>query len=283
MAQKIRDDKIGALSHSAGNILMAASIASPAYLTIGGQQFKVTTQLSVAVGSLTANTRYQIYAVQSAGVVSLVISLRENSLGPVGYSRWKLVGSILSNYLGAFGAFINIKGVPRCAQFDNGPIGLQATGGGAVKGTTTEDLYRLSMDGQFAYIEYRYKQTVAGSAGSGSYLFDMPVNVPIDITKTGIFTTAMTAGASDVRAATAFAFTGGFGTNTGTGSEVPHNGMSPVAFSASQFRIAGGFTDGSSTSVWGSGLHGFSNANTNCSGWARVPISTWTNNPIEDL
>ena len=109
MAQKIRDDKIGALSHSAGNILMAATNALPAYLTIGGQQYKITSQLSVALPAMTANGRYQIYAVQSAGVVSLAISSNENSAGPSGYLGWKLLGSLTADGSSAFLSFNSIK------------------------------------------------------------------------------------------------------------------------------------------------------------------------------
>lgn len=114
MGQKIFEDKIGQLTHSAGNIYMAASSASPARLTIGGRQYKITSQLSVALPSMTANTRYQVFAVQSGGVVSLVISQNENSVGPAGYTSWKLVGSLYADGMSpvAFGSFLDIKNVP---------------------------------------------------------------------------------------------------------------------------------------------------------------------------
>lgn len=110
MAQKLFTDKITQLSHSAGNILLA----SGAILTIGGQQYVTTTTLVVALPALTANTRYQVYAVISAGSPVLVISQNENSVGPVGYNRWKLVGSLYANGLGSvgFGSFANIEGSP---------------------------------------------------------------------------------------------------------------------------------------------------------------------------
>lgn len=115
MGQILFQDKIGALTNSGSNILMAASSSAPAYLTIGGQQYAVTSQLSVAKPSLTANARYQVFAVQSAGVVSLVISQNENSTGPAGFSSWKLVGCFRANGLAsvAFGSFINIVGIPK--------------------------------------------------------------------------------------------------------------------------------------------------------------------------
>jgi hypothetical protein len=131
MSQKLRNDKIGQLTHSAGNINMIASSANPAFLTIGGQQYKVSSTLVVALPSMTANSRYQVFAVQSGGVVSLVISQNENSVGPVGYSRWKLVGSLYSNNTLVFGSFVNIKGVPVTNEIPYTPA-LTSSGGGNI-------------------------------------------------------------------------------------------------------------------------------------------------------
>ena len=115
MGQKLRDDKIGALSHSGGIITMAASSVLPAWLTIGGQQYRITSNRTVAVSSLTSHNLFYVYAVQTAGVVSLVISSNVNSVGPAGYLSWKLVGAFLSTFTSTFGDFINIEGAP---QFD---------------------------------------------------------------------------------------------------------------------------------------------------------------------
>jgi hypothetical protein len=122
MGQKFFEDKIGALSHSSGNIFLAAS-----RLTIGGQQY-ATSNLSVALPSMTANTRYQVFAVQSGGVVSLVISQNENSVGPAGYVSWKLVGSLYANEALSFGGFLNIKGVPSSDEISHN-ASLSTSGG----------------------------------------------------------------------------------------------------------------------------------------------------------
>lgn len=118
MGQQLFTDKIGTLTHSAGNITMAASMSSPAYLTIGGRQYTVTSNLVVALPTLTANQRYQVFAVVSGGSVILAISTNENSVGPAGYTSWKLVGSLYANGLGSvgFGSFINIEGIPATAN-----------------------------------------------------------------------------------------------------------------------------------------------------------------------
>lgn len=105
-------EKIGTLTNLGASVQLAAS-----KLTIGGQQY-VTSTLTVAYPSLTAMTLYMIYAVQTAGVVSLVISQNFNSVGPSGYSSWKLVGAFYANGLGTptFGSFVNLEGVPRTSD-----------------------------------------------------------------------------------------------------------------------------------------------------------------------
>jgi len=109
MGQVRVKDKIGALSEGGGTITLQPSI-----LTVGGQQY-TTNALNVALPAMAANTRYQIYAVSTVGIISLVISTNENSVGPAGYDAWKLVGSFRANGLTsvAFGAFINIVGIPK--------------------------------------------------------------------------------------------------------------------------------------------------------------------------
>lgn len=112
MGQRFFEDSIGTLTHSTGVISLTSS-----KLTIGGQQYSTST-LSRTISTdviMTANTRYQIFAVVSSGVVALRISSNENSVGPSGFSAWKLVGSFYSDSMipPAFGSFINIEGVPQ--------------------------------------------------------------------------------------------------------------------------------------------------------------------------
>ena len=113
MGQILQKDKIGAISEAAGDITLQASV-----LTIGGQQY-TTGILSRTIATdvtLVANTRYQIYAVISAGVVVLRVSINENSVGPAGFNGWGLVGSFYSNGSSAFGTFKAIKGNGRVSN-----------------------------------------------------------------------------------------------------------------------------------------------------------------------
>lgn len=108
MGQKLREDKLGTLSHSSGIITMAASTSSPAWLTIGGQQYKVTSNLARTITSdvtLSANSNYYVYAVSVSGAPQLRISTNANSVGPAGFSSWRMVGNFLSNGSSAFGGF----------------------------------------------------------------------------------------------------------------------------------------------------------------------------------
>jgi len=107
MGQILFTDKIGQLTYSNPNVNMLSSISSPSYITIGGQQYTVTANLSVSTGSLTANNLYFVYAVQTAGVVSLAVSTNVNSIGPAGFASWKLIGAFYSDASSIFNAFVS--------------------------------------------------------------------------------------------------------------------------------------------------------------------------------
>ena len=177
MSSLTRKDKIGTLSESGGNILLQASI-----LTIGGRQYETTNQISVALPAMTANSRYQVYAVQTAGVVSLVISQNENSTGPVGYAGWKLVGSLFADGVGTFGSFVTITGIPTSGIFNAGPTVVTASTP-PTKGTVTRDNVWCKQVGDEMEIRMEYAQTAGGSAGVGAYRYSLPNNEKIDLTR----------------------------------------------------------------------------------------------------
>lgn len=62
------------------------------------------------------------------------------------------------------------------------------------KGTTTADTITWRRVGQYVHIVVKFRQTVAGSAGTGDYQFSMPANLSIDTTITGTDTTVYGAG-----------------------------------------------------------------------------------------
>lgn len=171
MGQRLKEDSIGSLSHSAGIITLQAS-----RLTIGGQQY-VTSALSRTISSdvtLVTSTRYMIYAVVSSGVVVLRISTNVNSVGPAGFSSWKLVGAFYSDGLAspAFGSFVNITGVPVTDWISYLPVwgstGTQPTlGNGTIAGK-----YKLIGDSQEVHFELNVGST--STNGTGGYTFSLP-------------------------------------------------------------------------------------------------------------
>lgn len=128
MGQRLREDKITALTESGGTITMPAG----AILTIGGQQYVTTSDLNVAADLGSANSRYQIYAILNVGVVELEVSSNENSVGPAGASAWKLVGSY---YTGTQSQFLQFADVMHAA-YSNIKETLNITGSGAFTGGT---------------------------------------------------------------------------------------------------------------------------------------------------
>jgi hypothetical protein len=166
MGQVLAKDKIGALSQALGTITLA-----PSRLTIGGQQY-VTSALNVAANLSVRNTRYQIYAVISGGSPILVISTNENSVGPVGYNSWKLVGSYYTDGMGSigFGSFVNIVGPPKTNNIIYSPNTFNL-------GATSSAACEWSRDGQFMNLMIQLIFSAAGSAAGAG--IGIPLNTTI--------------------------------------------------------------------------------------------------------
>jgi len=105
MGQKYGADRIGLLSHNAGVITLAAG----SRLTIAGQQYSLLANLTRTIATdvtTVAATPYYIYAVIQGIAVELRVSANVPSVGPAGFTNFKLVGSFLTAPgSGAFAAF----------------------------------------------------------------------------------------------------------------------------------------------------------------------------------
>lgn len=175
MGQRLRQDKITALSESSGTITLAPG----AVLTIGGQQYVIDSPLNVAANLMLPVNRYQIFAVLDSGDVQLVVSSNENSQGPAGYSSWKLVGSYYTNGLDVigFGSFVNIVGVPRTNVFDAGKTIVYDSNeieNGAVSTDALNDRWRIQRLGKnmsYNFEYYTVNNTGADNGSSTSYIF----------------------------------------------------------------------------------------------------------------
>lgn len=131
-------------------------------------------------------------------------------------------------------------------------------------GTTTVNKASWARDADSMVLQFQFKQTAAGSAGSGNYLIPLPAGYNIDTSKCAIDTS-------------------GFGSAIGVG-QVQFTGSSGssayvVAYSATQLAILyDGGTGSQSASFWGSGAGPLSTAAVNVSFTARVPILGWSSN-----
>lgn len=186
MGQKFRDDKIGTLSHSGGNIVMSASTSNPAYITIGGQQWKVTSSLTRSIATdvtMSANSLYMVYAVRNGGNTELRISSNVNSVGPSGFTSWKLIGAFYSNGLVsvAFGSFVSIDGRPVSSAWAVDPQmgSTQSSGTLMTTGTGGDAQCRAQRDGDKVRLYYYIgRGTSGGTTGTGNpYLFPLPTNL----------------------------------------------------------------------------------------------------------
>lgn len=171
MGQKLRDDKIGTLSHSSGVITLGAS-----YLTIGGQQYITGTlnRTITADVTLVANNLYMIYAVLSSGVPDLRVSANLNSVGPAGFSSWKLVGAFYANGLSSvsLGSFVNIKGVPKTEN----PIVTVITW--SISGFAVSPVGAWDRDGRTFGMSHGFTKDGSAGVGGGSLAVNMPANLP---------------------------------------------------------------------------------------------------------
>jgi hypothetical protein len=173
IGQKIKEEKIGALSHSSGVITLA-----PSTVNIGGLQID-TDSLNRTIATdvtMTANSLYMIYAVLSGGVPVLRISSNVNSIGPAGFTSWKLVGAFYANgeTSVAFGSFVNLEGVPTTNWKNYVPTGAWTTF------TTYTGRWRRVADS----VEIDVVLNFSGAPGGPANLtINMPTNLVIDSAK----------------------------------------------------------------------------------------------------
>jgi len=262
MATKITSikklDKITALNHNSGNI----NLASGAILSIGGLQYTTDSVKTVALPTLTANTRYQVYAVISGGDVILVISTDENSVGPVGYSSWKLVGSLQSNGIGpvGFGSFLNIsesRSSNSSILFNTvwtAPTVNPTLGNG---GLTSR--YQIKDDRIIGSIDLDVGSST--TFGTGTWQFAIPENLVVDTLK-------IKTGLPGSIVGELCAINGSSSNNIGIAT---YNGFNII-----------GFLNGNANNVNASQPFAWANGNSFRLNFS-LPIVGWSNTPIQDL
>lgn len=131
------------------------------------------------------------------------------------------------------------------------------------KGTTSVDKIMWMRQGKFMRVRMNYKQTSAGTAGSGDYLYLIPGSQTVDTTSETTDSTVYGSGA--------FATTGMLGCSYFTNNSTVATG-GVILSDSTHFKLAG---TGGSTGVHSSGLLALSNATESMSADFWVPISGW--------
>lgn len=121
-------------------------------VNIGPQSYRTTSTLSATLAGLTAGSLYMVYLVPSNGSIILVISANVNSVGPAGYSNWRLVGGILATSATTGAAIANIYGVPETDYHSYTPTGawntnVTYTGIKKMKGDISEYYVKIALSG----------------------------------------------------------------------------------------------------------------------------------------
>lgn len=169
MGQYLRPDVVKKMAATSSTLL---TLPSGSNLTIGGQQYAISSPLTLTLSGLSAVTLYMVYLVISGGVPTLVYSTNVNSVGPAGYTGWKLISAFYSDTTPAFGSFVNIEGVPVCSEITYTPTFSNLSGFAVMQGK----FYR---SGRRAYIEISSLKD--SNAGTGAQVTaTTPPNVLID-------------------------------------------------------------------------------------------------------
>ncbi len=137
---------------------------------------------------------------------------------------------------------------------------ITGSGGNPTKGTNTEHFYTRRV-GDSLELSYNYYQTVAGSAGTGTYLFALPSALTMD---TSIYNAVGDMNVTNVGDATAL----------NNGINVPMQGRVYV-YDSTHLAVAAG-ASGTAIQTVASTFNSFSNATVTITFNAKVKISGWT-------
>lgn len=160
-----------------------------------------------------------------------------------------------------------VYGSPVIDLQDRGAISIGATTTAPAKGTTAVDILRVGRIGDQARIVGSYRQTGAGSAGSGDYLISLPSGMSFDSNKVTFFTTVLgsTAGSIPNILGSAMLFNGS--SNELVGGVVPYD--------ATRFRIML-LSDASSRGMFSPSIVSFANASMSVAFDFMAPILGWS-------
>lgn len=164
-------------------------------------------------------------------------------------------------------AWIILNRTNSSAQLGSGPINITATTTSPTKGAGDYDnVYAVRSGTKTANIEYKYRQGVAGTSGTGDYLFDLPFGLRFDPSRV-FFSTSANVFDSIVQGA--YLGNGTIGNNTNAGY------CTAMAYDATRFRMAC-TTNFANHQFFGSTLYGLGGGTVGFSmRLINVPIENW--------
>lgn len=128
------------------------------------------------------------------------------------------------------------------------------------------DLIRWRRDGSDAIVYFNYRQTAAGTAGTGDYRIALSSGLLVDTSR------VQTYGLRVATTAFGYALDSTIGGNLGTSNGL--TGGSVIACDATHICICG-IVGAAGYFFWGNVALQLSNTTVNVTGWARVPIAGW--------
>lgn len=156
-------------------------------------------------------------------------------------------------------------GTPITDWVDTGTITINATTSNPTKGVTNADKTLVRRVGGDLQIQMGYRQTSAGSAGSGDYIFRIPSTYQIDSTKIPFYTNVEGGGGFTMPAAK--------GSFLAADNSTALGGMC-VPYDSTGFRLFG--YDSGSANVLGSGAYGLGSTNMCYTIDVFLPIAGWS-------
>lgn len=212
-----------------------------------------TQSYTLTVGSVTASSTQFIYLGTISGTTALSQSVSVPSVYLAANPQSMLIGAYWADTSGAFGAFLNINGPPKSQSI----VAYAPTAGNGL-GTLVNANFNLSRDGKYLIGDYRF---TTGTVSAANAQIPLPTNLTMD---------------TAVLAQTSYLL--GFCLNN---SAVQFTNMVALPSTSTSNLYFNGSVSLSNTPVLG-------NASPFASGQVetgnfRVPISTWTAQPLKDL
>lgn len=270
----IDDAYIGLDSRTTLTSTITATKSSNYTIASGDQKIPVTSasawNLTLPSAATMSGQTVEIFNID-ASITGNAISIVGSIIGPKGAeSDWKIhtPGEVYQIYSNGTSYYL-LKHQTRTGLLGTATITLTAsTSGTFTPGTTTAktiDGYRVGRN-IVAVIDYR--QTAAGSNGTGNILITIPYSLSAD-TNGGTGGGPVYTG-TDPSTAHGFQLQGHVSGNAG--ASVAVNGFGYL-YDATRFAISGSF--GGALGIWGSSTLGLLNTTTNVKGEVVIPISGW--------